>query len=315
VFVAEELHTARELAEDYRRDAVIWRAGVDRRPPGSADRELAERDLAAAEHLASVYAARVAALEQVQTVRAAWHDRTRDVCERATFAGDELERRGLDRDTAAPVGEQQELFAIADPAATDEPAADAAAQSGSTGPGRTRQAPTPTPTATPAATPTATPTAIDSGADGYAAVFAEADWAAERHRHQPSLFDLQPTSAEVAAAQPLRGAPAAPTTPAAAAEATTEPAGTSADPSAGDAAAGAAVHGEPEDTVRRVQRHAQIIAALRDNIAAVRRGPSITDHEHHDDAEHRRDAGAGLDAAETTPDATAQHAQHQGLSH
>ena len=36
VFVAEDLHTARELAEDYRRDAVIWRAGVDRRPPGSA---------------------------------------------------------------------------------------------------------------------------------------------------------------------------------------------------------------------------------------------------------------------------------------
>jgi hypothetical protein len=290
---------------------VIWRAGVDRRPPGSADRELAERDLAAAEQLAAVYAARVVALEQVQTVRAAWHDRTQDVRERATFAGDELERRGLDRDTAAPVGEQQELFAItnpANPATTDKPAADAAARSGSTGPGRTRQAPT--------ATPAATPTAIDTGADGYAAVFAEANRAAERHRHQPPLFDLQPTPAEVAAAQPLRAAPAATTTPAAAAKATPEPAGTAADPSAGDAAAGAAAHAEPGDTVRRVQRHAQIIAALRDNIAAARRRPSITDHEHHDEADagHRRDAGAGLDAAEMTP-ATAQHVQHQGLSH
>jgi hypothetical protein len=257
----------------------------------------------------------------VQTVRAAWHDRTQDVRERATFAGDELERRGLDRDTAAPVGEQHELFAIANPtnpATTDEPAADAAARSGSAGPGRTRQAPT----ATPTATPTAIDTAIDTGADGYAAVFAEADRAAERHRHQPPLFDLQPTPADVAAAQPLRGAPAAATTPAAttpagAAEATTEPAGTAADPSAGNAAAGAAAHAEPGDTVRQVQRQAQIIAALRDNIAAARRGPPITDHEHHDeaDAEHRRHAGAGLDAAEMTPDATAQHAQHQGLSH
>jgi hypothetical protein len=131
------------------------------------------------------------------------------------------------------------------------------------------------------------------------------------------LFDLQPTSAEVAAAQPLRGAPAATTTPVAAAEATTEPGGTAADPSAGNAAAGAAARAAPGDTVGQLQRHAQIIAALRDNIAAARRRPSITDHEHHDeaDAEHRRDAGAGLDAAEMTPDATAQHAQHQGLSH
>ena len=68
--------------------------------------------MAAAEHLAAVAAARVEALERIQDVRTDWLDRTREVQERAAFAGDELERRGLDRDTADPVGEQQELFTI-----------------------------------------------------------------------------------------------------------------------------------------------------------------------------------------------------------
>ena len=123
-FVAADLHNARELAEEYRRDAVIWRAGLDQDPVGSPERELAERDVAAAEHLAAVSAARVEALERIQDVRTDWLERTRDVQERAAFAGDELERRGLDRDTADPVGEQQELFTIGN----GEPAADADAE-------------------------------------------------------------------------------------------------------------------------------------------------------------------------------------------
>ena len=120
-FVAEDLHAARELAEEYRRDAVIWRAGLDRHPDGSPERELAERDLAAAEQLAAVSAARVEALERIQAVRTDWLDRNRELQERAAFAGDELERRGLDRDTAAPIGEQQELFTITDTAPDTEP--------------------------------------------------------------------------------------------------------------------------------------------------------------------------------------------------
>ena len=120
-FVAEDLHAARELAEEYRRDAVIWRAGLDRHPDGSAERELAERDLAAAEQLAAVSAARVEALERIQAVRTDWLDRNRELQERAAFAGDELERRGLDRDTAAPIGEQQELLTITDTAPDTEP--------------------------------------------------------------------------------------------------------------------------------------------------------------------------------------------------
>ena len=104
-YVADKLHDAREMAEEYRRDAVIWRAGLNRHPSGSAERALAERDLAAAEHLAAVSAARVAALQRVQAVRADWAQRTRTVEERARFARDELERRGRNRDTAAPTAE------------------------------------------------------------------------------------------------------------------------------------------------------------------------------------------------------------------
>ncbi len=63
------------------------------------------------------------ALERIQDVRTDWLDRTREVQERAAFAGDELERRGLDRDTADPVGEQQELFTIGN----GEPVGEAAA--------------------------------------------------------------------------------------------------------------------------------------------------------------------------------------------
>jgi len=111
-FVAEDLHAARELAEEYRRDTVIWRAGLDQHPVGSPERQLVERDVAAAEQLAAVSAARVEALERIQGVRTDWLDRNHELQERAAFAGDELERRGLDRDTAAPIGEQQELFTI-----------------------------------------------------------------------------------------------------------------------------------------------------------------------------------------------------------
>ena len=83
--------------------------------------------MAAAEQLAAVSAARVEALERIQAVRTDWLDRNRELQERAAFAGDELERRGLDRDTAAPVGEQQELFTIADTARAADTDADSAA--------------------------------------------------------------------------------------------------------------------------------------------------------------------------------------------
>ena len=253
-FVAEDLRDARELAEEYRRDAVIWRAGLDRHPVGSAEREMDERDVDAAERLAAVCSARVEALERIQEVRTDWLDRTREVQERAAFAGDELERRGRDRDTAAPVGQQQELFAIADHEPDTEPDTEADTQTdtvvnvaaataqtiGGLDPAQQQLDLDEVPRAVPAviggagrtAHTTATPAEraseaivdqaqhqavpatrgaaaaapadhADSTADGYVALFAEAERAAEREREQPTLFDAHPTPTDVAAAQPL----------------------------------------------------------------------------------------------------------------
>jgi hypothetical protein len=108
-YVADELHQTRIDAEEYRRDYLIWRAEADLTPPNSEERDLTEHAITTAEKHRCIADARAEALERVQAVRTDWVDRTRDLQERAGFAGDELERRGLDRDTAAPVGEQQEL--------------------------------------------------------------------------------------------------------------------------------------------------------------------------------------------------------------
>jgi hypothetical protein len=214
-------------------------------------------------------AARVEALERIQDVRADWLDRTREVQERAAFAGDELERRGLDRDTADPVGEQQELFTTGNAEPAGEAAAGAAAEVAA---GVASDADTATSAAqtmrgldpaqrqfdldgvapvVPATTaseraatehqtterqtgghettasagrsaepslndaqqagaepvlggPAAVPVQqAEAAPDGYAELFAETERAVEREREQPTLFEVQPTPVDVAAAQPL----------------------------------------------------------------------------------------------------------------
>lgn len=115
-FVADELGAARELAEDYRRDVVIWRAGIDQHPAGSTERDQHERDLATAEQLAAVHTARAEQLAALHTARQQWHTATTAQRDAAALAGDELERRGLTRDpVAAAAGEQAALFEIAEP--------------------------------------------------------------------------------------------------------------------------------------------------------------------------------------------------------
>ena len=109
-YVADDLRDARLTAEEYRRDAVIWRQALDRHPVGSAERALEQRDVDDAERLAAHWSARAETLEQVHTARTEWYARTAEVRERAGFAGDELERRGADRDTIVPSGAQQESF-------------------------------------------------------------------------------------------------------------------------------------------------------------------------------------------------------------
>ncbi|WP_298795751.1 MobF family relaxase [uncultured Pseudonocardia sp.] len=115
-FVADELGAARELAEDYHRDVVIWRAGIGQHSGGSTERDQAERDLAAAEQLAAVHTARAEQLAALHTQRQQWHTATTTQRDAAALAGDELERRGLSRDVvAAPAGEQEALFELAEP--------------------------------------------------------------------------------------------------------------------------------------------------------------------------------------------------------
>ena len=322
-YVADELHIARRLAEEYRRDAVIWRTALNCHPEGSPQRALEERDVAAAERLTAVHTARVAALEQIQAVRTDWHNRHRDTEQRARFAADELERRGLDRDTVAPVGEQRALFELpsrdsnrhataqgAEASRADQNAplqradvdrgrvpapaqheldldgvprrqtaadVDAAVEPTRAGAGANtgaRRSTDPDPATTACGTDRVTPASaratspVDRGADraaqtvpdGYAALFDQARREAERAAVQPALFETEPVADDIAAAQSLRtGEPddrdAASTSPVRAAG------------SAG-AASGDDTAADPVVTVGQARRDAEIIASLRDRIAA-----------------------------------------------
>jgi len=276
-FVGNELAAARELAEDYRRDVVIWRAGLDQHQPGSSDRDHAGRDLAAAEQLAAVYAARVAALSEVQAVREDWFTGSRDVRERARFAGDELERRGQDRDPVTPAVEQEALFDIAveepsgirprghqgraiDPAQqqfeldgvppaerSDTAVSGPARGTASAGQVRDQRQP-----ATGRGRDDAAAEVETSIPAAYQKVFTDTDRAAERARHQPPLFSVAAAPADIAAAQPVRTPP--------------DVVNTSVELNANDARVKGAVSDEelvPDVTVGEAARTARIIAGLR----------------------------------------------------
>ncbi|MDN5930445.1 MAG: hypothetical protein L0I24_05185, partial [Pseudonocardia sp.] len=282
-FVGPELAAARELAEDYRRDVVIWRAGLDQHQPGSSERDHAGRDLAAAEQLAAVYAARVAALTEVQAVREDWFTGSRDVRERARYAGDELERRGQDRDPVTPLVEQGALFDVAgaEPSGTRarshqgraiDPAQQqldldgvppagrvdtavsgprrAAANAGQVRDQHQPAAPRRGRDEAPAEVETSVPAA-------YQKVFTDTDRAAEHARHQPPLFPVAAAPADIAAAEPVQ-------TPPAVASSGVELG------AAGARGKGAVSDQElvPEVTVGEAARNARIIAGLRAELDA-----------------------------------------------
>lgn len=241
-YVAGQLAEARERAEDYRRDAVIWEAGLHQHPAGSPERSRAEADLAAARHLAAVGAARVGALEEIHRERRRWYQRTETVRERARFAGDELERRGRDRDTAVPVGEQAELFPVGEPES----------QRAETGRDQRehiqhrRREPEPL---------------LERG---YQDVREQAAAAVERETHQPGLFAARPTPADLAAAQPLH---------------TREPSATSTNAAGrgreADRDRSPADVDEAVITLGEAARQARILARLREGIdAATRQTPT-----------------------------------------
>lgn len=232
-YVSDQLAAAREQAADYRRDTIIWAAGQDQHHPDSPARPAADTDLAAAQRLAARAAARVEALEDIHAVRQDWYTRHADEREQARYAGDELERRGLHRDTAAPARPQPEQSVLLDIAEPEH------AEQEHTGQGRDQHDRHPH---RPAPQRRAELAGIVEA--GYQTE-REATAAADEHaRVQPGLFELAPTAAQEAGAEPLRPAELA------ASSTTTDPTG---EPAGQD----------PALTVRNAARNAAIITALR----------------------------------------------------
>nr|WP_239028453.1 MobF family relaxase [Pseudonocardia acidicola] len=114
-YVAEELRDARLAAQSYRQDAVLWRAEAEQLAAGSPERAQADADLAQAEQLADLYAARAEHLAAINTARDQWFRDAAPARTRYEMAGDELVRRGLPRDPQPTVGEQTELFGVVEP--------------------------------------------------------------------------------------------------------------------------------------------------------------------------------------------------------
>ncbi|MGE0346580.1 MAG: MobF family relaxase [Gemmatimonadales bacterium] len=114
-FVADELRDTRLAARDYHQDVALFAAAAEQLPVGSPERARADEDLVAAEQLAAELDARAEHLDVVHAAREAWAAAAVFAEQRAQLSGDELVRRGLDRDPQPPAGEQTALFAIADP--------------------------------------------------------------------------------------------------------------------------------------------------------------------------------------------------------
>lgn len=209
-YVEAELRAARELAEEYRRDAIIWAVGAEQHKAGSPERLVAEQDVAAAHRLTALQGERVSALETVAHARSDWFEESTDSRIRATMAGDELERRGLDRHPSAPEGEQAELFTIEE----ERTAATAPRRHRSVDPDQQEldlpgaaARPRPERSATEVSEPEAGRGNGDEAVavpDGYAADRAAVIAADESEKEQPGLFVAAANPRDRAAAQPLR---------------------------------------------------------------------------------------------------------------
>jgi conjugative relaxase-like TrwC/TraI family protein len=109
-FVGEEITDARLAAAAFGQDVVLWRADAQLHEVGSPQRERIEADIAAAEQAATSSDARAQHLQAIHGARADWTRESEPARIRHEKAGEELERRGLDRDLAPVVVEQSALF-------------------------------------------------------------------------------------------------------------------------------------------------------------------------------------------------------------
>ena len=303
-YVADKLHDAREMAEEYRRDAVIWRAGLRpapagqrgararrtgpgrRRAPGRGVRRPGRSPGAGAGRARGLGAAHphgrgTGTLRPRRTRTPRPPPRHRRPHRRAAGAVHRLRRRSREpsrqptprrwptpRPRTRPPRRRtpSETSAVWMPHNSNSTSTACPALSrhrSRTPPPRHRaatrrrgapstvQAPRPVRSTCTFRGHSEPPATVP---DGYAAAFADAARAADRDRHQPALFDVHPSAADLAAAQPL-------------------------DPD--DAAGGRVATGGRQDegestglastvTVAHAARQAEIIAALRAEIDARR---------------------------------------------
>jgi conjugative relaxase-like TrwC/TraI family protein len=293
--VRDELGAARVAAAGYHHDAVLWAAEAALLPEGSPQRERVEADLGRAQLLGAQYDARAEQLEVIDTLRDQWNRDSQPVALRAEMAGRELLRRGLEPDLSLAVGEQGVLIDVIEPEDTPtdrvrgrdiDPAQTQLELGDELTVEHDEIGPRPSVTREPSEThrdqrPPRAPTleeAIEAAlADEHHPGYGPAQPGLEVDPHQQRLFALEPTAADVAAAQPLR-------------EPAAQPAGSEIE----------------EVTVGQARREAEIREQLRDGREAW--GEAITPaHEwaqtHQPDA-HTRD-GAHLEY-ETADDHTRQ---------
>jgi hypothetical protein len=185
--VHNELRDARLVATGYHHDAILWKAEAEQLPPHTPQRALAEADVAAAEHLAARYDARVEHLEVIAAARDQWHHNTETLRTRHHLASQELARRGLPTEPVVDLGEQAALFDIAEPDPTIRPQAAT---------GRRQRPPSLT-----AQAEAAVETAL---AATQAALHRIAAHGIGIDPSQAALFPASPDPADSAAAEPLR---------------------------------------------------------------------------------------------------------------
>jgi hypothetical protein len=114
-YVAEDMQAAYRVADEFRTDAALFRAQLERMSPDSPEYAETAAETERVERLALDYAERARQLEDIHGARAGWFANTEPARVADELAVDELERRNLPADIAPPAeAEQQELFRIAD---------------------------------------------------------------------------------------------------------------------------------------------------------------------------------------------------------
>jgi hypothetical protein len=188
--VHHELRDARLVATGYHHDAILWTAEAEQLPPNTDQRALAKADVAAAEHLAARYEARVEHLEVIAAARQHGHHNTETLRTRHHLAGQELARRGLPVEPVVDLGEQTALFDLAEPAEPDP---------------TTRQQPAPERRQRPASLTARAEAAVETAlAATQAALHRIAEHGIGIDPNQAALFAASPDPADIAAAEPLR---------------------------------------------------------------------------------------------------------------